>query len=531
MQRVRPRRTRHGRERALLTVLGSLTCLFGLATLVVGYVVWSLTRVDRIDVAASLTAPTDAPITAADIIADADSEPSGLPASPEDEPAEPGFDDLAIHRPDRPAENYLLVGSDSVEGVEDGDDILSDREEESENHLADTIMILRLRPDGTAAVVSIPRDLWVTVAGTGRTMRVNSAYNIDETPEDRAARLIDTLEQNLDVDLQHFVEVDLDGFRKMVDAVGGVSVCFEQPIRDRNTDDTGDPNRGGTGFAAAAGEQRLDGEHALQYVRSRHLLVQNDGGDWIRLGYWNDLERNSRQQQFIFDAVDQALGDALSSPRTVQRLLDIVANNVTLSNTISLFGDGLDLARLYRSFDAESQLERYTLLFSDSERSGAFGLDLPLTEDNRRILDVFRGIGWDDVIEERVSVTVTGPQRSAVAAALGELGFDTSARLGSTEGAEAVIRYGVGGQEAAVVLATHISPAPTYLADLELTGNTVVLELGEGDVEITTGYQRVVVPPTVTIAPIETPIQTPTAEPAPAPATSAPPVEVAGVCS
>ena len=526
MQRVRPRRTRHGRERALLTILGSLTCLFGLATLVVGYVVWSLTRIDRIDVAESLTVATDAPVTAADIIAAADSPPPGLGIAAAEEEGEPGFEDLAIHRPDRGAANYLLVGSDSVEGVDADDVILSDREEEAENHLADTIMILRLRTDGTAAVVSIPRDLWVEVSGTGRTMKINSAYNIDDTPADRAARLIDTVEQNLDIDLQHFVEVDLDGFRKMVDAVGGVSVCFEQPIRDRNTDDTGDPNRGGTGFVAAAGNQLLDGERALQYVRSRHLLVQDAEGDWVRLGYWNDLERNSRQQQFIFDTVDQALGDALSSPRTVQRLLDIVANNVTLSNTISLFDDGLDLARLYRSFDAETQLERYTLLFSDSQRSGLFGLDLARTDDNGRILDVFRGIGWNDVVESRVAVTVTGPGRSATSQALRDLGFTTSLELGSSTGTGSVIRYGVGGEAAAVVLATHLVPAPVYLPDPELGGNELVLQLGEEPVEVVAGYQRVSAPPPVTVAPVDTS----TSAPAPDATEPTPEVEVAGVC-
>ena len=91
MQRVRPRRTRHGRERALLTILGSLTCLFGLATLVVGYVGWSLTRIDRIDVAESLTVATDAPVTAADIIAAADSPPPGLGIAAAEEEGEPGF--------------------------------------------------------------------------------------------------------------------------------------------------------------------------------------------------------------------------------------------------------------------------------------------------------------------------------------------------------------------------------------------------------------------------------------------------------
>lgn len=521
MSRVRQRRTRQNRERFALTILACLTGFFGVSTLVVGYVVWSLDRVERLSVAESLTVATDAPITASDISRSESLDGVALSVAEET----PGFDELEVFRPDRPAENYLLVGTDSVEGVADDDAILTGREEEAANNLADTVMVLRLRPDGTAAVVSIPRDLLVEVSGTGRVAKINSAYNLDDERADRATRLIDTVEQNLGVHLQHFVEVDLDGFRKLVDAVGGVTVCFEQPIRDRNVDDSGNPNEGGTGFVAAAGPQLLDGDGALAYVRSRHLLVLNEDGEWERLGYWNDLERNGRQQQFVFDAVDQALNDALSSPDTLRQLLGIVASNLATSNTISLFDDGIDLARLFRGFDADVQLERYGLVFADVERAGQAGLALAATADNERILDVFRGIGWLDVVESRVEVGVAGADRTQVAVALRELGFDASLTTSATEGDVATIRYGVGGQQAAVVLASHLGRDVEFVGDDQLTGNTVLLELGNASVEVRPEYRAVALPPEVTVAvPATEGVEPPGADVPPA-------VEVVGVCS
>jgi LCP family protein required for cell wall assembly len=531
MPRVRQRRTRQNRERLALTVLACLTGFFGVCTLVVGYVVWSLDRVERLTVAESLTAATDAPVTASDITREG--EPGGAALAVEQEAT--GFEDLEVFRPDRPAENYLLVGSDSVEGVVDDDDILTGREAEAENHLADTVMVLRLRPDGTAAVVSIPRDLLVEISGTGRTAKINSAYNLDDERADRAARLIDTVEQNLGIDLQHFVEVDLDGFRKLVDAVGGVTVCFEQPIRDRNVDDSGNASQGGTGFVSDPGLQLLDGDEALAYVRSRHLLVLNEAGEWERLGFWNDLERNGRQQQFVFDAVDQALNDALSSPDTLRQLLGIVATNLATSNTISLFDDGIDLARLFRGFDADAQLERHALEFADVERAGLAGLGLVTSAHNDQTLDVFRGIGWNDVVESRVEVTVAGGDRSAVAVSLEALGFSTSLgaadpSLVPSDPGTVTVLYGVGGEQAAVVLASHIGAAVEFVGDDQLSGNNVLLDLGDASPEIRAEYRAVALPPTVTVAPPTEVVGTPETVP-PATPSAPPPVEPIGVCS
>ena len=203
------------------------------------------------------------------------------------------------------------------------------------NHLADTIMILRLRNDGTAAVVSVPRDLLVPIASTDSVAKINSAYNLDSSAQTRAARLIETVEAHFNIGLQHFV-VDLDGFRRLVDAIGGVSMCFNRPTPDDRRQRR--PPQGGTGFSAGQGWTHLDGDRALAFVRSRRLLAQQQDGEWVRLGVWNDLGESSRQQQFI-SGIRPGLRPGCRNPRTLQRLLNIFAS--IASNTLSVYDDGL----------------------------------------------------------------------------------------------------------------------------------------------------------------------------------------------
>ena len=312
MSRDRPRRNRRLSEKVLLAVIGMATGIGFAATFVLGYAVWRLDQVERFEVHDVLTAPTKKPITASALLNLSRSSTEGETQDSPDLTVEiifpPTIDEpLGESEPD--GENYLLVGSDSVEGIAADDAIMSGRSASAANHLADTIMILRLRQDGTASVVSVPRDLLVSIASTDTIAKINSAYNLDSSPQTRAARLIETVENHLDIGLQHFVEVDLDGFRRLVDAVGGVSMCFNRPTRDRTVQDSGDPTQGGTGFRAGKGWTHLDGDAALAFVRSRRLLTQQSDGQWVRLGVWNDLERNSRQQRFIFEALDQALGE------------------------------------------------------------------------------------------------------------------------------------------------------------------------------------------------------------------------------
>jgi LCP family protein required for cell wall assembly len=145
---------------------------------------------------------------------------------------------------------------------------------------SDTIILVRLDPDKEAtAVMSIPRDLKVDIPGYGND-RVNSAYELG------GPRLTVKTVKKLFADagnpikINHIINVDFGGFRKVVNYIGGVYVDID---RDYFND-----NSGGENFATIdvnPGYQKLKGQDALDYVRYRH-------GD-------NDLVRAARQQDFL----------------------------------------------------------------------------------------------------------------------------------------------------------------------------------------------------------------------------------------
>jgi LCP family protein required for cell wall assembly len=207
----------------------------------------------------------------------------------------------------------LVVGSDERTGPE---------AEQVGGARADTMALVRLDPRARdATVLSLPRDLWVPLAGTGREGRLNSA--LDTGPEE----LVASVEQLTGVGVDHYVELRFDGFRDLVDAVGGVDVAVDAPSRDANT-----------GIDLPAGCAHLDGEAALAWVRSRHL-EQLVHGRWV-MDPTSDLGRVARQQAFAL-ATLQALGRTSTSPADLDRLTSVLARDATID-------DRLDLATLRR---------------------------------------------------------------------------------------------------------------------------------------------------------------------------------------
>jgi polyisoprenyl-teichoic acid--peptidoglycan teichoic acid transferase len=189
--------------------------------------------------------------------------------------------------------NVLLVGSDSRENISAEErKSFDDRNRPVTGQRSDTIMILHVDPKATkASILSVPRDLYVPIAGTEgrdgrpRTRKINTAFEGPDGP----ANLIRTLENNLKIDIDHYLQVDFNGFRGIVETVGGVDVYFPAPARDRLS---------GL-LVKEAGCVQLDGNGALAYVRSRHYESQDDRGRWRSEGGIPDFNRINRQQDFI----------------------------------------------------------------------------------------------------------------------------------------------------------------------------------------------------------------------------------------
>ena len=201
-------------------------------------------------------------------------------------------DDLVLPVAVGDPSNYLIVGTDSRDGLDPTDPDSGGFLGDAGCDCTDTIMVLRLDPKaGTANILSFPRDLYIPIAGTGKTSRINTAH------AKGVQVLIDTIQQNFAISINHYVEIDFVGFEELVDAVGGVPMWFDSPVRDANT-----------GLSIPSAEcQVLDGENARRFVRSRYLEYQDADGDWQPDGT-ADLGRITRQQIFIRRAIAKAVG-------------------------------------------------------------------------------------------------------------------------------------------------------------------------------------------------------------------------------
>ena len=271
------------------------------------------------------------------------------------------------------AQNFLLVGSDSRASIDPSDPNIGAFGSESEvgGQRSDTIMVLRIDPASErASILSFPRDLWVSIAGTGGKQRINTAFS--RGPD----VLVATLQQNFGIPIQHFVEVDFAGFKGLVDAVGGVPVYFENPARDKNTGLN----------VPVAGCVNLNGDQALAYARSRHYEYKV-GNKW-RTDGTGDLGRISRQQDFIRRSLKKAVAKGIRNPIVLNQLIDVGISNVTVDSSLSA-RDLIRLGNRFRSLDP-SKIDMYTVPITPTSINGAAVLLLQ-EEAAQPVLDIFRG--------------------------------------------------------------------------------------------------------------------------------------------
>ncbi len=369
--------------------------------------------------------------------------------------------------------NYLLVGSDTRDGLDPDDPADAGFFDEEGNFTegvvqrTDTIMVLRVDPEAEQAwLLSLPRDLWVEIAGTSQNNRINSAFSKGREV------LIDTIRQNFGIPIHHYVEVDLVGFRGLVNAIGGVPVYFSEPVRDDFSGLEVD----------APGCVNLDGQQALAFTRSRHLEIQDtETGRW-RTDPSGDFGRMTRQQEFIRKAISKAVSKGLTNPATLNDLVGVAVDYVGLDPTLDA-GDIVALGRRFASFDAES-LKTYSVPATPFRTAaGASVLDLD-EQEAERIFNVFRGLDPDELTPGLVEVTVLngiGEQGLAgdITAALEQIGFATGTPGDTVEPATATAIYHAPGDEgAAALLARYVTGDVLFGLDEDLSPGEVVLVAG-----------------------------------------------------
>ncbi|MBW6441122.1 LCP family protein [Patescibacteria group bacterium] len=158
-----------------------------------------------------------------------------------------------------------------------------------ENHnggsLTDTIMILSIKPfEKEAALLSIPRDLYVNIPETNMNTKINAIKSYGDKKNNNGISLLKSVIKEIsDLDIHYFVQLDFQGFIKIIDDLGGIDVYLENDIIDPSY-----PNftNGYDPFYISSGWHHLDGQTALKVARSRHSKM-------------GDFDRIQRQQKII----------------------------------------------------------------------------------------------------------------------------------------------------------------------------------------------------------------------------------------
>jgi LCP family protein required for cell wall assembly len=326
------------------------------------------------------------PADTADVDADANFESNGEtpPSDPQSDAAtddpEAGAEEEApvetFPSPEPDAKNFLITGADNNSCIDPDSPYapaFGDRTNFGER--SDTLMMWRVNPaESQVAVLSFPRDLWVTIPGRAGKQRINVAYERG-SPQ----KLIDTIYQNFGIATDHFIQVDFCAFKTLVDAVDGVKVPFANAIRDQNTG-LNVPQPGCFNF---------DGDHALAYVRSRKLDVLVDG-EWQR-DESSDLGRISRQQDFIRRVADELLAAGAFSPEIVGGLVETSSEYLVLDSELTT-RKILEFAGVLRSLDP-GDITTYQIEADPTNVQGNAVLIPRLGGENMSaILSVFQGL-------------------------------------------------------------------------------------------------------------------------------------------
>ncbi len=235
--------------------------------------------------------------------------------------SEPQFLDDIVGRKERV--NILLLGIDQ-------------RQHDPGPYRTDTIILLSVDPaTNSASMLSIPRDLWVTIPGFGEN-RINTAHSLGDArdyPGGGVALAKRTVWYALGVPVHYYVRINFTGFEQMVDAIGGLTIDVQERIYDETYPDE---NYGTMVVDIPAGIQTMDGKTALQYARSRHGR--------------NDFDRMVRQQAVLLAARDKAL--SLDIPITrIPKLLELAGESIKTDLSLDEMMALADIAKRIRRED------------------------------------------------------------------------------------------------------------------------------------------------------------------------------------
>ena len=273
------------------------------------------------------------------------------------------------------AVNFLIVGSDANACVDPNSPWAgaADSARDSIGSRSDSIMVMRLDPStNQAAVLSFPRDLWVKVGQSNK--RINSAY-----VENDYTVLAQTLFDTFGITIDHYLQIDFCAFKKIVDAVGGVTVPFATQIIDANV-----------GINVPAGCHTFLGDEALAYVRSRHLKSVDADGDKHE-DRAADFGRISRQQDFLRRMLQAALEKGLYDLDVAQAFIESLQKDIVRDSGLLSLEKVMSFAGVMRDI-APTDIRTYQIEATSLRVGDSAVLKPALKGENMKaILAIFQG--------------------------------------------------------------------------------------------------------------------------------------------
>jgi len=274
------------------------------------------------------------------------------------------------NRPDKPtsAMNILLVGSDNRAGLtkEQIRELSVGGTEVAAGGRSDTMLLVHIsKARDSAVIISLPRDSLVTIPEhisssdstktvPARQNKLNAAFSFGGAP-----LLIETLEGETGLRIDHYIEINFLGFKNIIDALGGIDVCVKKDIDDPKSS-----------LVLSAGLQTLNGIDSLKYVRTRFFDGQGDIG------------RMKRQQEFMSAVLRKATSTGtLLNPIKLVNFFNAAIKTVTTDNDFNK-NDLLTLGKQLKNLSA------------DRVRT----LTVPLSTANGRAAGVGSVVIWDSVL-------------------------------------------------------------------------------------------------------------------------------------
>jgi LCP family protein required for cell wall assembly len=393
--------------------------------------------------------------------------------------------------------NVLLVGSDSRAFVDNPTQVRAfGNGSDAGGQRSDVTMVARFVPaTKSVTVLSIPRDLWVHIPGNVTDIsgmnRINAAYN--SGPD----LLVQTIEEDLHIPINHYISVGFPGFLGMVNALGGVTMDFPTEVKDAYTGlDVTTP-----------GCQVINGTVALQLVRARHLEYKDAEGYWEYDGL-SDFSRIQRQDAF-FRAVLAKVNASITNPFAINGFISAAVGNLTIDDTMSE-GDLLHIATEFKGL-ASSHLVTETLPTTSYVTDGGADVLLAAQPYAARTIAAFNRIGEPKAKPKPATPTTptTAPPLADSAVSVdvlnasggGLLATDTARSLRQdgfiitgidnapsvlAAGDPSEIFYGPTGLPAARTLADALHGKVTFVPEPGLSGGDVTLWVANATLTVTT---------------------------------------------